>query len=485
MSAEIVNYAEIHANDILTSRDGIIARLLDRIDETEIVEIRANYWDNPYKYQYLLELLEDFEQGIVEPSMISVPDSPRDLGLPKELWRPHQSEALHSIVNSTKKIVVLVAPTGAGKSLIAAAIPKLLGKSMVALTRYKSLQDQYVRDFDHMANIKGRSNYACVHPKHDGTAADAPCTGSEFFCEYKDFSCPYYGALRGAFRAESAITNYDYGLTTLAYSPVNLLTKKHIIVADEAHYLDDQLTKAAEVEITKKQLMELPPHPRNDEDVEGWSTWAEGSYDIIQEPLNNAEHYVERLKEIIQLGSEEISSRDFGLAKKEANYWRSIATALKRIADLDWASSWVITTQDEKVLMKPLWPTGAQITSSFFSSADKIVLMSATLPPIGELESLFGLPDNSTEVIQVPSNFPLENRMVYVVPIARMNYQTQFTEVEKSMRLVNSLLQQNGSDKALVHTCSYKLRDRAMELLDPSLQADEPLRMGLTIGKLC
>ena len=76
-----------------------------------------------------------------------VPESPRDLGLPKDTWRPHQAEAVQAIVDSDKHVTVLIAPMGSGKSLIANAIPEVSQKPMVTLTKYKSLQNQYSDDF--------------------------------------------------------------------------------------------------------------------------------------------------------------------------------------------------------------------------------------------------------------------------------------------------------------------------------------------------
>src|SRR3972149_1771161 len=48
---------------------------------------------------------------------MQIPNNPRSLNLPYDAWRQHQKEALESIVNSTKKVILLVAPTGSGKCL--------------------------------------------------------------------------------------------------------------------------------------------------------------------------------------------------------------------------------------------------------------------------------------------------------------------------------------------------------------------------------
>ncbi len=78
--------------------------------------------------------------------------------------RQIQKDILHLIEEQLKsgyKIVVLSAPTGVGKSLIAATLAKYYGKSFV-ITASKQLQDQYSKDLKFFNPVKGKSNFACL-----------------------------------------------------------------------------------------------------------------------------------------------------------------------------------------------------------------------------------------------------------------------------------------------------------------------------------
>jgi len=60
-------------------------------------------------------------------------------------------------IKSGYKKIVICAPTGSGKSPIAATLAKAF-KSSFIVTASKSLQDQYQNDFSFLKPIKGKPN---------------------------------------------------------------------------------------------------------------------------------------------------------------------------------------------------------------------------------------------------------------------------------------------------------------------------------------
>jgi Rad3-related DNA helicase len=111
--------------------------------------------------------------------MISLPPAPKDIGLEYESWRKGQKEIIEKIINCPKDIILLNAPTGVGKSLIASAIAHYLGKTII-LTSSKQLQTQYICDFPHIKSIKGRGNYDCLNISGNkcdkcGNTPSTPC----------------------------------------------------------------------------------------------------------------------------------------------------------------------------------------------------------------------------------------------------------------------------------------------------------------------
>ena len=83
---------------------------------------------------------------------------------PKEFDpRPLQEKLIGEIqekIDSGVRVVLLSAPTGIGKSLIAASVAGYFGSSFV-VTASKHLQDQYTKDMPWFKPNKGMPNFAC------------------------------------------------------------------------------------------------------------------------------------------------------------------------------------------------------------------------------------------------------------------------------------------------------------------------------------
>src|ERR1700733_13574692 len=84
--------------------------------------------------------------------------------LPKPFWnlRPHQIPAIMDIVESFEqgeKVVVLDAPTGVGKTVIAECVRLLLNTRGSYVAHNKDLQVQFNRDFPYAPILWGKANY--------------------------------------------------------------------------------------------------------------------------------------------------------------------------------------------------------------------------------------------------------------------------------------------------------------------------------------
>lgn len=188
---------------------------------------------------------EEDQQEPVPPSVVRrVPDewsTPRDLGLPFDTFRGVQIFALKQILDafwSGKTVVVVDAPTGSGKSLIAAAVARALGMPAIYTAPTKQLQQQFLTAFPGLAvEVKGRQNYVplnylppepgCVRPEvHDEHPDGRPPTCAECDLRYEEDEignkypvctfchdpnlCPYLCARAAAFRSPFAVLNSSY-----------------------------------------------------------------------------------------------------------------------------------------------------------------------------------------------------------------------------------------------------------------------------------
>ena len=95
---------------------------------------------------------------------MSLAKTPAELGLPDKFgeFRSQQLMALERISRSDKKVILLQAPTGSGKTLIMAALGRHLDTQVLYTCHTKQLQGQVMQDFPYAVELKGRANYFCL-----------------------------------------------------------------------------------------------------------------------------------------------------------------------------------------------------------------------------------------------------------------------------------------------------------------------------------
>ena len=172
--------------------------------------------------------------------------------------RKEQQEAIDLILKNIEdngiENIILDAPTGSGKSIIAMYISNYLfekyQKSGYILTSNLALQDQYESDFyrfnqNNFISLKGYQNYTC---SVSGTSV------KDGFCRSYDLpmnqvkkldcydSCSYYKRRSGAINSPTALLNYQYWLVQKNYVQIKFgfssFKRRDFIIFDEAHNID-------------------------------------------------------------------------------------------------------------------------------------------------------------------------------------------------------------------------------------------------------
>src|SRR5262249_4558951 len=160
-----------------------------------------------------------------------LPDPPY-LGLPQKFtsWRPGQDKAVCDILDSPRRVVILNAPTGFGKTITYVGAAMLGLRRTAFLTATKGLQSQLLADFGPigMVDIRGQNNYLCraLQPSgiyygqgiKPGDRCDAgPChVGAP--CSARRSGCDYFDAVKVAQNRRLVTSNYSYWVAQHRYS---------------------------------------------------------------------------------------------------------------------------------------------------------------------------------------------------------------------------------------------------------------------------
>ncbi len=247
---------------------------------------------------------------------------------------------IEGAASSGYKNVLLCAPTGVGKSHVAATVAAARGSSLI-VTAQKILQDQYTGDFKWILPMKGMPNFPCLalyDPKSVdyATAASDPsvsCSKGNCswevsvngvkrtkVCEHKpavtEFEvhgrgterekvaharpggkeiCYYYAQKYAALNASHAVFNYPAYFQTKKYSNgISSYLSRRCLVADEAHEIEDQVIDFIGHDIVRIHLRDAKMSFGDFrlDDVDGIASMADAlaeRYDALARRLEEAE----------------------------------------------------------------------------------------------------------------------------------------------------------------------------------------------------
>ena len=373
-------------------------------------------------------------------------------------FRPYQLEtALRAIAAFDKgvKFVLIQAPTGIGKTLIAVLVAAMLELQLRYTCHSKQLQAQFCDDFPDAIELLGRNNYHCLkNPDLFPKLSAELCTYTDPHCKscvLKDrgcapdgegkcpcrTDCPYFVRKQMAMDADIAVLNTQYLLNVLnfgsGFAPVPLL------VLDEFDQTENPLLKGMELSFSERFLDKfgLPrPRPREKPDHE----WAQQCLQIVEQRIDRLRGTwgIDDLRSIHELEQKR----------------RQLQFFIREVDDKNWVfdgSNW-----------KPVWAHSYAHTF-LWQYPHRVLGMSATMSPSRQLCHDVGI-TGSMEFIDVPSVFPPDRRRIHYCPAANMSYGSKEAEFPKLVTAVDNVLDQHPDKKGLVQCVSYGNVDQIMRL---------------------
>ncbi len=380
---------------------------------------------------------------------------PKDFQLPEKFttFRPGQLEITAKIAASDKYAFLLDAPTGVGKSLIAAMVQRLRGTQIVYICTTKQLQDQLLHDFPYARTLKGRSNYPCLKYKDMFPRVTAEeCRKSELNpCDFEN-QCPYLVAKREALRAPIAVLNTAYFLTEANY--IGTFSNTEYLVIDEFDAIEDTLMSFVEVLITQKQLdkLEIDP-PKLKTKFASWVEWSRTALNVLEPRLASLRNELESTW----------ATTDFDLMREEKNLGRLVGKLRFFIKEVD--KNWVWYPSSDRWSFKPTW-IAKYSQNNLWKHAKKVLGMSATILDSIQMCRNIGLEISSFEYKALPSPFPKENRPVRYQPVANVIRKEMNTALPALVKRVAEIIDEHPDEKILVHTVSYEVRNYLKDNLD-------------------
>ena len=381
--------------------------------------------------------------------------------------------ALDAYMNHNKKFVIIEAGTGVGKSAIGLTVARYLNNRLSAedefksgayfLTTQKILQEQYINDFGAptgcMKSIKSSANYKCKFNTKN-TCADSlralkiADKSSKFFrtCAY---GCNYKKAKEDFIAGTEGVTNFSYFLAETQYA--GKLGPRNVLIVDEAHNCDLELSKFIEIAITErfaKQALKLNmPIIKTQAQAFKWIK-------EVYEPK-----LVSHLKHVEMMVGKYIDLKDkikeFATIAKRYEMLDKHACKLHRFLKIYDKENWVVNITEaqgqagQRLEFKPI-DVSPYAHEMLFNLGRKVLLMSATILDKEGFCRLLGIPIEDVAFISIPSPFPPENKPILFSSIGSMSANNIDKTLPNLVRAIKEIFKNHPKEKGIIHCHSYK-----------------------------
>lgn len=396
--------------------------------------------------------------------------------------RGNQTELIDSIVRSfildKKENVVLSAPTGTGKSIIAAMVAEVLskldksydeGRKSFILMHNNTLVKQYLDTFNKypkdFINVLGASNYECTLLNE--TAAD--CVFKETNDEKRRehcFKCEYLSNRGKMNNIPHIITNYSYYFIAAMYT--HRLEDRLLTIYDEAHIINDVFSNHMQIKISvhtlEAMIRDLEKFPiNNGEDLKDG---IRKLIEVIEQGIINKTNYKSFLKVLnslyIQIMDEYTYQVEDCQQRKDMGRFK-IVNALQRkykglhckIDDFyKFNYEHILDVQEVSIAISPIF------FSDMFKQVKKSkynLFMSATIN-LEFITKTLNLNKKNSAFIKSPPVFKPESKTVILVNHTNYNYMSLNNKtVQKEISELCYDIVTDHREKGIILTNSFKV----------------------------
>jgi len=387
---------------------------------------------------------------------------------PAPEFRGAQEQALRDVreaFEAGNDVVLVRAPTGSGKSLIARAIMGCARRVADAdpvdatgayyTTPQVSQLDDVAEDdlLDDLKLIRGKSNYTCILPGEEDTPVDrAPCARERGYdCAVKH-RCPYFSDRAIASSREFAAMTLAYFMRTAGSE---VFRKRDVCVVDEAHGLAEWAEMYATIDL-------------NDRTV---PVWEDVRVPDVDGDPDGAVNFAEHLTRVCEgakdelLGQDELTPEEAGKRDRLQELISELSWFVEDYKDPESATTWVVDADEQSVTVKPMDPE-RYLKHTVWDRANKHALLSATILNKEAFCRSVGLDPSNVALVDVEHTFPLENRPLYDVTQGKMTYEERDRTLPKMAETIVRVMAHHPDEKGIVHAHSYDIAEKLADRLE-------------------
>lgn len=374
--------------------------------------------------------------------------------------RKTQIEALDWLEHQTAKYIIVESPVGSGKSLLALSFANFCAKSTQApntsfiLTSQRVLQEQYFKSFEHsgLVALYGKGNYKCANRN---TTCDV---GS--ILKPKCDNCPHERAKSLAKSLPHVVLNYKLALLLLGFTTV-FKNKRKLMVFDECHNMEQELTEFDAVMVTKKRCEKYKLPYKEFNDIEAAFTWLSTTYyetveQIVDNMLDEYDHLINGSG--AQNAEDVRKLKELNALMEHANTIGALVSGFPR----EEVASNLVLIKDPTFMKIKRLSAAHSFKKIFDNNAERFLFLSSTILDHKQFCQDLGINPNETAFLSLDSEFPKEHRPIFYMPIMKMNASWKDDANKKSRtQMVDTIItlvnEHHKDESGIIHTANFAI----------------------------
>ena len=347
-------------------------------------------------------------------------------------------EAQKKILSQVKpgKINLAIAPTGVGKSYIAAHLAQAHGGAMI-ITPNRALQSQYFEEMT-LANLWGQAHYHCGRYNVSCDQCDealageikneADCKKIEKIKAEHERQCEYI-------QERNNFKGTHYGVTGVELCYFGIRNQSRCLIIDEAHNLIDKMTNLSGCKVSSNSTL-----------------FGESFKALNEKFFKRKMSFASFIEESIKLAEPQIKDENAVRESKKKNYVQKLINVKENIHffsyDYDVNRKNIPSTEIKKLGFKSEF---RQLIKEF----DHIYMLTATLPDVRLYCSILGIDKDEICVGRVESPFSPENVKVICYTDAVLTSKEYDRNIDRAVEIVDEILTAQP-DRGIIHCTSFK-----------------------------
>ena len=415
-------------------------------------------------------------------------------------FREGQREVIEAICNhylqDPEGTIILDAPTGSGKSLIAmwsAHVLKELGKRGYLVTSDLMLQDQYEEDFKRLGlnwpSIRGVDNYECDVNGLPFSLADCKMKGIGYEAAEKLPCWNTCGYLQGRKRAKElpvALFNYSYYLIQRNYVEDKMqeqdreipFPKRDFVFFDEAHKVDNIVQSHFSPRIdrtTTKIFKEVNRFIQKQAIGAAWVTESRIA-DLVDRLMREDDHQ-ELMKHIGEFRGIAVvyrKVRSAALKQSKSRFkggdvpkeWQTFFGRMERLKDIwckfddyhdiikELGTDAIVINRKETETQFLCLEEAIMIDKFLQKKSGFKVFMSATLGDIKSFAKHTSM--GNARVIRMSNNFDYKKSPVVFINRHKLSFREREQNLPKVVKVLDKILDKHKGQSGIIHAGSYQ-----------------------------